>query len=153
MNTKNTILVAGAAGMVGSAIVRALLDAGHEKILGTIHRTEPDFGPQASGRVRLAALDLMDPTTVRTFFMNERPHTVILAAARVGGIKANADYPAEFIYDNLMIACNVIHAAHLADVQHLLFLGSSCIYPRLAPQPMAESALLTGPLEPTNEPY
>jgi GDP-L-fucose synthase len=90
---------------------------------------------------------------VNNFFAAERPEQVYLAAAKVGGIHANNTYPAEFIYQNLMLQSNVIHAAHVHEVQKLLFLGSSCIYPRMAPQPMAEDALLTGPLEPTNEPY
>jgi len=100
-----------------------------------------------------AALDLTDQAAVREFFAAERPDQVILAAAKVGGIIANNSYPAQFIYENLMIECNVIHAAYVAGVQKLLQLGSSCIYPKLADQPMAEDALLTGPLEPTNEPY
>ena len=100
-----------------------------------------------------AELDLTDEHATRAFFEAERPEYVFLAAAKVGGIVANSRYPAEFIRDNLAIQTNVIHAAHLAGVQRLLFLGSSCIYPRLAPQPMKESCLLTGPLEPTNRPY
>jgi GDP-L-fucose synthase len=100
-----------------------------------------------------AELDLTEQAAVRAFLQAERPDAVILAAARVGGIHANSSYPADFIYDNLMIASNVIHQANAAGVERLLFLGSSCIYPRAAPQPMSEDALLTGPLEPTNEPY
>jgi GDP-L-fucose synthase len=100
-----------------------------------------------------AELDLTDQGAVRAFFAAEQIDAVVLAAAKVGGIHANNTYPAEFIYENLMLQANVIHAAHVHGVQKLLFLGSSCIYPRLAPQPMAEEALLTGPLEPTNEPY
>ena len=125
--------------MVGSAIVRALSAIGHE----------PD---RILTRTR-HELDLLDAGQVQAFFAAERPDQVYLAAAKVGGIHANNSYPAEFIHDNLAIATNVIHAAHLHDVQKLLFLGSSCIYPRNAPQPMREDALLTGPLEPTNEPY
>lgn len=98
-------------------------------------------------------LDLSDQLAVRNFFQSERPHTVILAAAKVGGIIANNSYPAEFIYQNLMIECNTIHQAHEAGVEKLLQLGSSCIYPKAVSQPMREDALLTGPLEPTNEPY
>lgn len=131
------IYVAGHHGMVGSAIVRQLTEqADVELVLRT--RTE---------------LDLNDQTAVNEFFANESIDQVYLAAAKVGGIIGNNTYPADFIYQNLMIQCNIINAAHLANVQDLLFLGSSCIYPRLATQPMAESALLTGPLEPTNEPY
>jgi GDP-L-fucose synthase len=153
MKTADKILVAGAAGMVGSAIIRALLAKGYENILGTIHRTAPDFGPEAEGRVRLERLDLLDQAAVRAFFDSKRPDHVFLAAAKVGGIHANNTYPAEFIHDNLLIQTNFIHSAYLSDVDRLLFLGSSCIYPKHAPQPMKEEHLLTSPLEPTNEPY
>ena len=133
------IYVAGHRGMVGSAIVRRLVAAGHDpaRIVGRTH----------------AEMDLTDQAAVRAFFATERPEQVYLAAARVGGIHANNTYPAEFIYDNLMVQANVIDAAFRTGVKKLLFLGSSCIYPKLAPQPMAEDVLLTGPLEPTNEPY
>ncbi len=131
------IHVAGHRGMVGAAIVRALSRHGHHDIVTRTH----------------AALDLSDANAVRAFFESERPDQVYLAAAKVGGIHANNTFPADFIYQNLMIEANVIHEAWRAGVGRLLFLGSSCIYPRLAPQPMAEDALLTGPLEPTNEPY
>ncbi len=133
------IFVAGHRGMVGSAIVRQLLAMGH-----------------ASGDILTrsrAELDLTEQAAVRAFFAQEKPDQVYLAAARVGGIHANNTYPAEFIYDNLMVEANIIDAAYRNGVKKLLFLGSSCIYPKLAAQPMAESALLTGPLEPTNEPY
>lgn len=125
--------------MVGSAIVRQLLAAGHapENLITRTH----------------AELDLTSQVAVRTFFQAEKPDQVYLAAAKVGGIHANNTYPAEFIYQNLMMQANVIDAAFQNGVKSLLFLGSSCIYPRQAPQPMAENALLTGPLEPTNEPY
>ena len=143
-NTKTSqkpakIFVAGHRGMVGSAIVRQLLEMGHEA--GNIIT-----------RSR-AELDLTEQAAVRAFFAQEKPDQVYLAAARVGGIHANNTYPAEFIYDNLMVEANIIDAAYRNGVKKLLFLGSSCIYPKLAAQPMAESALLTGPLEPTNEPY
>lgn len=131
------IYVAGHRGMVGKAICRALLARGGIEI---ITRTR-------------AELDLVDQAAVRDFMASERPDKVILAAAKVGGIHANHAYPAQFIYENLMIEANLIHQSHEAGVQTLLQLGSSCIYPKLAPQPMAEDALLTGPLEPTNEPY
>lgn len=133
------IYVAGHRGMVGSAIVRQLLAQGHprERIVTRTH----------------AELDLTDQAAVRAFFAAERPDQVYLAAAKVGGIHANNSYPADFIYQNLIIEANVIDAAHRHGVEKLLFLGSSCIYPKLAPQPMREDALLTGPLEPTNEPY
>lgn len=130
------IFVAGHRGMVGSAISRRLVARGDELV--TRNRD---------------ALDLTDQHAVRTFFRTERLDVVILAAAKVGGIHANNTYPAEFLYDNLMIEANIIHEAFRADVRRLLFLGSSCIYPRDASQPMAEAALLTGVLEPTNEPY
>jgi len=125
--------------MVGSAIVRQLIANGQDP-------------SRIVGQTR-AELDLTDQTAVRAFFQAEKPDQVYLAAARVGGIHANNTYPAEFIYDNLMVQANVIDAAFRNGVKKLLFLGSSCIYPKLAPQPMAESALLTGFLEPTNEPY
>ncbi|QCB47789.1 GDP-L-fucose synthase [Hydrogenophaga sp. PAMC20947] len=133
------IYVAGHRGMVGSAIVRQLLAAGH--------------APSAIVTRTHAELDLTNQAAVRAFFEQARPTQVYLAAARVGGIHANNTYPADFIYDNLMIQANVIEAAFRQGVKKLLFLGSSCIYPKLAPQPMAENALLTGTLEPTNEPY
>lgn len=125
--------------MVGSAIVRTLLAQG-VRSQDIVTRTH-------------AQLDLCDQQAVQDFFAREKPTQVYLAAAKVGGIHANNTYPADFIYQNLMVQANVIHAAHAHGVQKLLFLGSSCIYPRLAAQPMAEGALLTGPLEPTNEPY
>lgn len=153
MRYADKILVAGAAGMVGSAIVRALLAQGCENVVGTMHRAAPDFGAQAAGRVRLEKLDLMDQRAVKEFFGRERPDHVFLAAAKVGGIHANNTYPASFIHDNLVIQSSVIHSAYESGVDRLLFLGSSCIYPKLAPQPMREEYLLTGPLEPTNEPY
>lgn len=138
-NTSPKIYVAGHRGMVGSAIVRQLIAGGQDpaRIVGRTH----------------AELDLTDQAAVRAFFQAEKPDQVYLAAARVGGIHANNTYPAEFIYDNLMVQANVIDASFRNGVKKLLFLGSSCIYPKLAPQPMAENALLTGFLEPTNEPY
>jgi GDP-L-fucose synthase len=133
----NKIFIAGHLGMVGSAIVRQL---------------------QARGDVELvlrsrSELDLTNQQAVAEFFKTEQIDEVYLAAAKVGGIIANNTYPADFIYENLMIECNIIHSAHVVGIQKLLFLGSSCIYPKLAEQPMAETALLTGTLEPTNEPY
>lgn len=130
------IYLAGHCGMVGSAIHRKLVAAGASVIVRT--RTE---------------LDLTDQDAVSRFMRVERPEAVILAAAKVGGIHANSSSPADFIYDNLMIECNVIHQAFAAGVRRLLFLGSSCIYPKLAHQPMSEATLLSGSLEPTNEPY
>ena len=133
------IYVAGHRGMVGSAIVRTLLAQGvpEQNIVSRTH----------------AELDLCNQAAVQDFFSQEQPTQVYLAAAKVGGIHANNTYPADFIYQNLIVQANVIHAAHTHGVQKLLFLGSSCIYPRLASQPMREDALLTGALEPTNEPY
>lgn len=131
------IYVAGHRGMVGSAIVRKLNDLGNQKIIVRTH----------------AELDLTNQEAVANFFANEKPDQVYLAAAKVGGIHANNTYPAEFIYQNLMIEANVIHQAFRHGVKKLLFLGSSCIYPKLAQQPMTEEALLTGKLESTNEPY
>ncbi|MEM9475763.1 MAG: GDP-L-fucose synthase [Pseudomonadota bacterium] len=130
------VFVAGHRGMVGGAILRQLKAQGVE----TITRARDE-------------LNLLDQTDVAAFMRAEKPDAVILAAAKVGGILANNTYPAEFLYENLMIEANVIHQAHAADVQQLLFLGSSCIYPRDADQPMSEDALLTGTLEATNEPY
>lgn len=123
--------------MVGSAIVRNLKAQGYQNIIERTH----------------AQLDLTNQAAVQAFFETEKPDQVYLAAAKVGGIHANNTFPAEFIYDNLMVQNNVIHQAFLNGVKRLLFLGSSCIYPRLAPQPMGEDVLLTGKLEPTNEPY
>jgi GDP-L-fucose synthase len=134
---EQVVFVAGHRGMVGSAIVRRLQALGYRNIL-TADRNE---------------LDLTRQTEVESFFKKHAIGQIYLAAARVGGIHANNTYPAEFIYENIMIEANLIHSAHLAGVQKLLFLGSSCIYPKLAEQPMKEEALLTGTLEATNEPY
>ena len=137
MHTDARIYVAGHRGLVGSAIVRQLRAAGHTHLLLRTH----------------AELDLTDAAATRDFFAREKPEHVFLAAARVGGIQANQQFPADFVRDNLLIQTNVIHEAWRAGVQRLLFLGSSCIYPRLAPQPMRETDLLSGPLEATNRPY
>ena len=136
-NFSEKIYVAGHRGMVGSAIVRHLQQQGFTNFLTRTHQE----------------LDLTNQQAVATFFQEEKPAQVYLAAAKVGGIHANNTYPAEFIYENLMMEANIIHQAFLHGVQKLLFLGSSCIYPRLAPQPMSENDLLTGKLESTNEPY
>ena len=136
-DTAAKVYVAGHRGMVGSAIVRALDAHGFSNI---VTRTS-------------AALDLRDQAAVHAFFAEQRPDYVFLAAAKVGGILANNTYPADFIYDNLVIETNIIHAAHAQGVNKLLFLGSTCIYPKLAAQPLKEEYLLTGPLEPTNEWY
>jgi GDP-L-fucose synthase len=137
MNSSTRIHVAGHGGMVGSAIVRALRARGHGNL---ILRTREE-------------LDLLNAGAVRDFYAKEKPEVVIVAAARVGGIHANSTYPAEFIHENLAIAHNMVHEAWRHGVKRLLFLGSSCIYPREAPQPMTEECLLTSPLEPTNEAY
>jgi GDP-L-fucose synthase len=137
MEKDSRIYVAGHRGLVGSALCRKLVDAGYTNL---VTRTSRE-------------LDLRRQADVEAFFEHERPYYVFLAAARVGGILANSTYTADFIYDNLMIASNVIHASYRCGVKKLLNLGSSCIYPKLAPQPLREEYLLTGPLEPTNEPY
>ncbi|WP_345156068.1 NAD-dependent epimerase/dehydratase family protein, partial [Pontibacter saemangeumensis] len=137
MQKDSKIYVAGHRGMVGSAIVRKLEAAGYTNIV-----TRSSSG-----------LDLREQAAVRAFFSEERPEYVFLAAAKVGGIIANNTYRADFLYENLMIEANLIHAAYEAGVRKLMFLGSSCIYPKLAPQPLKEEYLLTGELEPTNEPY
>ena len=137
ISTQSKIFVTGHRGMVGSALVRRLQAGGYTNIL-TRSRTE---------------LDLLDQRAVQAFLAEEKPDYIFIAAARVGGIQANNIHRADFIYQNLMIEANLIHGAHLAGVQRLMFLGSSCIYPRDCAQPIREDALLTGPLEPTNEPY
>lgn len=137
MANQKKIYVAGHRGMVGSAIVRQLQAQGFSNIVTRTH----------------AELDLTNQTAVNAFFLQEKPDQVYLAAAKVGGIYANNTYPADFIYQNLMIEANIVQAAHTHDVQQLLFLGSSCIYPKAVAQPMPENALLTGVLEATNEPY
>jgi GDP-L-fucose synthase len=137
MEKRSKIYIAGHRGLVGSAIKRRLEQAGYSNL---IYRTSGE-------------LDLRNQQAAAEFFQAEKPDYVFLAAAKVGGIHANNTYPAEFIYDNLSIQTNVIHSAYLYQVKKLLFLGSSCIYPKLAPQPMKEEHLLTSELEPTNEPY
>lgn len=137
MLNQTKVFIAGHRGMVGAAIVRQLQALGYNNLITKTH----------------AELDLTNQAAVRHFFETEQPEQVYLAAAKVGGIHANNTYPAEFIYQNLMIEANVIHEAWRVGVKKLLFMGSSCIYPKLAPQPMGEDALLSGTLEPTNEPY
>ena len=136
-NSHAKIFVTGHRGMVGSAIVRRLQAAGYDNLLTRTH----------------GELDLIDQRAVNDFLVHEKPDYIFMAAARVGGIQANDQYRADFLYQNLLIEANLIHGAHVAGVQRLMFLGSSCIYPRDCPQPIAEDYLLTGPLEPTNEPY
>jgi GDP-L-fucose synthase len=137
MNKQDKIFVAGHRGLVGSAIVRRLQSAGYTNFVNRTH----------------SELDLLNQQAVEQFFAKEKPDHVFLAAAKVGGIQANNIYRADFIYQNLMMEANIIHAAYKNNVKKLMFLGSSCIYPKLAPQPMKEEHLLTGLLEPTNEPY
>ncbi|HNQ88840.1 MAG TPA: GDP-L-fucose synthase [Verrucomicrobiota bacterium] len=137
MKSDARIYVAGHRGLVGSALWRELERQGCTGLIGRTH----------------AELDLLEAAAVRRFFAETKPEYLFVAAARVGGIQANRDQPAEFLYENLMIECHLIHEAWRAGVRKLLFLGSSCIYPKLAPQPIQESHLLTGPLEPTNEAY
>lgn len=137
IDQNDLVYIAGHRGMVGSALVRCLLERGHGRV---ITRTRDE-------------LDLLDQAAVFDFLAEHRPRHVFIAAARVGGIQANNELRADFLYENLQIAANLIQGAHRAGIQHLLFLASNCIYPRDCVQPMPESALLTGPLEPTNEPY
>ena len=137
MEKTDKIYVAGHRGLVGSAIVRSLKRNGYENIIGRTHKE----------------LDLKEQADVRAFFEAEKPDIVVLAAAKVGGINANNTAPADFAYENMQIQCNVIKCCHDYKVKKLLFLGSTCIYPKMAPQPIPEDALLTGPLEPTNEAY
>ncbi len=137
ISPESTIFVAGGKGMVGSAIVRALQEKGYDHIL-------------APSR---AELDLTEQKQVREFLRENQPDAVVCAAAKVGGIWANMTYPADFLYDNLIIECNLIHESHLAGIDRLLFLGSTCIYPKFSPQPIREESLLSGYLEPTNEAY
>jgi GDP-L-fucose synthase len=137
ISKSSKIFVAGHRGMVGSALVRRLTATGFTQVI-TRSRAE---------------LDLLDQRAVQVFLQEARPDYLFIAAAKVGGIQANNTYRADFLYQNLMVEANLIHGAHLAGVQRLMFLGSSCIYPKMAPQPLHEDCLLTGPLEPTNEPY
>lgn len=137
MDKSDKIYVAGHRGLVGSAIVRSLKDKGYDNVIGRTHKE----------------LDLTNQADVKKFFEEERPQIVVLAAAKVGGINANNQAPATFAYENIQIQCNVIQCAHEYKVKKLLFLGSTCIYPKMAPQPIKEEYLLTGPLEETNEAY
>jgi GDP-L-fucose synthase len=137
MNKDSKIYIAGHKGLVGSAILRHLQDNGY---LNLVYKTHDE-------------LDLTDQAKVHNFFKTEKPQFVYLVAARVGGIYANNTYPADFLYENLAIETNILHAAHQHGVKKLLFTGSNCVYPKFAPQPIKEDSLLTGPLEPTNEPY
>ena len=164
MEPTSKIYVAGISGMVGSAIARELIRQGYINLIGSYHKHTPasalltpaefdDISIHNQSPITAYQLDLTEQSAVHSFFAQHQPDYVVLAAAKVGGIMANNTYRADFIYQNLIMEANVIHAAHAYGVKKLLFLGSSCIYPKLAEQPMREEALLTGPLEPTNEPY
>ncbi len=151
MNKQSKIFIAGASGMVGSAIIRNLIKKGYTSLLGSYHTRI--LNEQKDLPLKLVQIDLTNQAAVNNFFKTEKPDYVFLAAAKVGGINANNIFPAQFIYDNLTMQNNIIHSAYIVRVKRLLFLGSSCIYPKQAPQPMKEEYLLTGLLEPTNEPY
>ncbi|MDM7273524.1 GDP-L-fucose synthase family protein [Sulfurihydrogenibium azorense] len=148
MDKESKIVVLGASGLVGGAIVRKLIEEGYENIIGTYKSRKPNFE-----KIKLIQVDLTNQLETEKFFKDYQPEYVFLAAAKVGGILANNTYKADFIYENLSIALNVIHSAYKYGVKKLLNLGSSCIYPKYAPQPMKEEYLLTDSLEPTNEPY
>ncbi len=152
--TKNSkIFVAGGTGLVGSAIIKNLLDKGYTNIISNYRTRIPNNSTLKTNSIRYEKLDLIDSLATEEFFKKEQPEYVILAAAKVGGIVANNTYRADFIYENLAIQNNVIHQSYVHKVKKLLFLGSTCIYPKNAPQPMPENCLLTSPLEYTNEPY
>ena len=148
MQKDNKILVLGASGLVGSALLKKIMGKGYTNVIGTCHSKKKSSYP-----ISLIQIDLTNQSAVNSFFDKEKPEYVFLAAGKVGGIHANNTYKADFIYENIMIASNVIHAAYEFGVKKLLNLGSSCIYPKFAPQPLKEEYLLTSELEPTNEPY
>jgi len=149
MNKNSKIFVAGASGLVGSAIIRKLSEKGYTNIFGTYYKSIPE----KFDKVIYTKVNLLHSSEIRFVFKEFKPEYVFLAAAKVGGIHANDTYRAQFIYENLQIQNNIIHESHLSKVKKLLFLGSSCIYPKSCPQPIKESYLLSGKLEPTNEPY
>ncbi len=158
MNLNSKIFVAGGTGLVGSAIIKNLLEKGYVNIIANYHTRQPIVTRNSShvaqtNPVRYTKLDLLDSLAVERFFVEESPEYVFLAAAKVGGIIANNTYRADFIYENLQIQNNIIHQSYKAGVKKLMFLGSTCIYPKNAPQPMPEDCLLTDTLEYTNEPY
>ena len=150
MNKNDKIFVAGSTGMVGSAIIRSLISQGYTNIIGTYRNRKPSL---ERPEVQFFSVDLMDSKQVAAFYEEQKPDYVFDAAAKVGGIVANNLYRAQFLYENLVIQNNIIHQAYVAGVKKLLFLGSSCIYPKMAPQPIKEAYLLTDTLEYTNEPY
>lgn len=151
MNKESKIFVAGGTGLVGSAIIKKLLEKGYKNIITNCHKRKPVtyLLPESN----YFQLNLTLQNEVESFFAEHKPEYIFLAAAKVGGILANNTYKAQFIYDNMAIALNIVHAAYIHGAKKLLNLGSSCIYPKFAPQPMKEEYLLTGSLEPTNEPY
>ena len=149
MNKNSKIFIAGGTGLVGSAIIQSLIEKGYSNIISSYRNRIPDN----ENIIKYVKLDLLESISVEKFFSEEKPEYVILAAAKVGGIVANNTYRADFIYENLQVQNNVIHQSYLHKVKKLLFLGSTCIYPKNAPQPMVEESLLTSPLEYTNEPY
>jgi len=151
MNKNSKFFIAGASGMVGSAIIRNLVNSGYSNLVGSYNSRILE--EQKDLPLKLVQINLKNQEVVNQFFKTHKPDYVFLAAAKVGGINANNTLPAQFIYDNLTMQTNIIHAAYKARAKRLLFLGSSCIYPKQAPQPMKEEHLLTGLLEPTNEPY
>ena len=147
------IFVAGGTGLVGSAIIKNLLEKGYTNIISNYRNRQPNNSTLNTNSVQYIKLDLLDTLAVSEFFKQNKPEFVFLAAAKVGGIVANNTYRADFIYENLQVQNNVIHQSYVHKVKKLLFLGSTCIYPKNAPQPMSEDSLLTSPLEYTNEPY
>ncbi|ADR19858.1 GDP-L-fucose synthase family protein [Calditerrivibrio nitroreducens] len=151
MKKEDKVLVLGASGLVGGAIVRKLIEKGYKNIIGTYNQRKPELDKEEN--VKLYNLNLLNQSQTEEFFQQHKPDYVFLAAAKVGGILANDTYKADFIYENLAIALNTINASFKTGIKKLLNLGSSCIYPKYAPQPMKEEYLLTGSLEPTNEPY
>jgi len=153
MTKASKIFVAGGTGLVGSAIIKNLLEKGYTNIIANYHTRQPDHSTFNIQHLKFVKLDLLNPKEVESFFQAERPEFVFLAAAKVGGIVANDTYRADFIYQNLQIQNHVIHQSYLSGVKKLMFLGSTCIYPKECPQPMKEEYLLTSPLEYTNEPY
>lgn len=153
MNKNSKIFVAGGTGLVGSAIIKNLLEKGYTNIISNYRNRQPNNSTLNTNSVQYIKLDLLDTLAVSEFFKQNKPEFVFLAAAKVGGIVANNTYRADFIYENLQIQNNVIHQSYINKVKKLLFLGSTCIYPKEAPQPMSEDSLLTSPLEYTNEPY
>ncbi|MDY6934534.1 MAG: GDP-L-fucose synthase [Spirochaetota bacterium] len=151
MNKNSKIFIAGGTGLVGSAIIRNLLSKGYNNLISSFNRKKPQ--EYENSLIKFYPINMISQLDVNSFFEKERPEYVFLSAAKVGGIVANNTYKADFIYDNIMISSNVIHASYKYGIKKLLNLGSSCIYPKLSPQPMKEEYLLSGALEPTNEPY